>query len=354
MRIVLTGGGTLGSVSPLVAIWQELKRKSPENVIAIFIGTCHGPEKEFLTQYPEIKFKSVPAGKLRRYFSLSNLLAPFFIIAGFFKSFFVLIFFRPKIVISAGGFVAVPVILAAKILGIKILIHQLDLIPTLSNVLVKNLASKITVTFKKSLHDYFNFRPIEVGSLIRHEAKEERLTSSARLRPEIEKIVLFLGGGTGARALHELALKTAPLLGDKIKVWQITGKHKSASLERPENYTEFEFLKTDYYEKLSQANLIVSRAGLSSIMDFSYLRKPAIIIALPKSHQEKNAQFVAENNAAETLKQLGLTPGILADKIKTLLLDKAKLLELGENINKIMKHGGEEKIAKIIINFLKE
>jgi len=152
MKILLAGGGTLGSVSPLLAVWESLNQLQPQNK-TLFIGTASGPEKNFLRSFDKIQFTSIPSGKLRRYFSLKNLFDPALILAGFIKSFYILANFRPQIVISTGSYVAVPVIFAAKLLKIKILIHQLDLKPTLSNKLVKNLADKITVTFdkKKSL-----------------------------------------------------------------------------------------------------------------------------------------------------------------------------------------------------------
>ena len=343
----------MGPVAPLIAIAQALTVKVATHNYAslhgvvkpdfLFIGTATGPEKDFLSQYPDIKFKSIPAGKIRRYFSLLNLFAPFFVIAGFIKAFFILLFFKPNAIVSAGGFVAVPVIFAGKLLGAKIFIHQLDLEPTLSNILVKKLANTITVTFAKSLEDFKDSNSILVGSLIREEAKQ--ITSSKSNR----KIVLFLGGGTGAKILNELAIKTAPLLPE-VEFWQITGKNKKIeSQNMPANFHSFEFLNKGYYEKLAQADLVISRGGLSTLMELSDLIKPTVIVPIPTSQQEQNASYFADRKAAVYLEQTELTPDTLAGKIKSLLNNPQELEELAKNIEKIMDHEGEQKVADIIL-----
>ena len=342
----------MGPVAPLIAVYQAIKQRQTAEAQSfaflqiLFIGTATGPEKDFLTQYPEIKFKTVPAGKIRRYFSLLNLFTPFFVIAGFIKSFFILLFFKPEVVVSAGGFVAVPVIFASKLLGAKILIHQLDLEPTLSNVLVKKLANIVSVTFAKSLEDFKEQKPVLVGSLIREEALK------AVSGKNNQKTVLFLGGGTGAQALNELAIKTAPLL-ENTQVWQITGKNKNFKNQSlPANFHCFEFLAEDYYEKLAQADLVISRGGLSTLMELSDLLKPTVIVPIPNSQQEENARYFADRKAAVYLEQNGLTPDALAGKIKSLLNSLQELEELAKNIEKIINHGGEQKIADLILSLI--
>ena len=347
----------MGPVAPLVAVYQAIKQRQTAEaqnfapLQVLFIGTATGPEKDFLSQYPEIKFKTVPAGKIRRYFSLLNLFTPFFVIAGFIKSFFILLFFKPEAVVSAGGFVAVPVIFASKLLGAKILIHQLDLEPTLSNVLVKKLANIVSVTFAKSLEDFKEQKPVLIGSLIREEARLCQ-GSGGQARIKDNKIVLFLGGGTGAQALNELAIKTAPLL-ENTQVWQITGKNKNFKNQSlPANFHCFEFLAEDYYEKLAQADLVISRGGLSTLMELSDLLKPTVIVPIPNSQQEQNARYFTDRKAAVYLEQNGLTPDALAGKIKSLLNSPQELEELAENIEKIMNHGGERKIADLILSLI--
>lgn len=349
MKLILTGGGTLGSVAPLIAVWQTLKERVGE-IETVFIGTQSGPEKDFLKQYPAIKFLTVPAGKFRRYFSFKNFFDPFLILAGFFKSLLIILKCHSQVVISAGGFVSVPVIYAAKILGLKVIIHQLDLKPTLSNKLTQDLADKITVTFEKSLSDFPKKKSVLVGSVLR---KEIKITNNPNQRlVGLWPKILILGGGTGAFAINQIIAKAALLIPDDIFINHVTGKDKGVETGR-KNYRQFELLTTDYYQKIAEADLVISRAGLSTLMELSYLKKPTMVIPLPNSHQEANAAYFAEKNAATYLKQNELTPEILAAKIKALLNDPKKLEKLSENIDKIMKHGGEEKVAEEILDLIK-
>lgn len=345
MRIVLTGGGTLGPVAPLVAVWQALKNQA-DDIEVLFIGTATGPERPFLTQYPKIKFASIPAGKVRRYFSILNAFTPFLVLAGFVKSYFLLKSFKPDAVVSAGGFAAVPVIWASKILRAKIFIHQLDLQPSLSNILARKSADAITTTFEKSLEDFKEFKPVLIGSLIRDEAKNMAARPAAAGKSPFN--ILFLGGGTGAAALNILAINVALQLGHDFNVWQITGRAKKAKAESPANMKVFEFLTTDYFNLLNQADLVVSRAGLSTLMELSYFKKPVILVPLPNSHQIPNAEYFEAKNAAIYLKQSRLTPTILADKIKSLAQNHNQLTMISQNMGQAIKHGGEEVLAEII------
>jgi len=341
MKIVLTGGGTLGSVSPLVGIWQALKAQDSQ-LEALFIGTKTGPEKDFLKQY-SLDFKTVPAGKFRRYFSLKNLLIPFVSLIGFLKALRLLAEFKPNLIVSAGGFVAIPVILAGKLLGSKILIHQLDIKPTLSNKLVSGLADKITVTFEKSLNDYNRKKTEVVGSLLRQEINE--VINQAK-----EKNILVLGGGTGALAINQLVAKTAPFLPKDFQIIHMTGKGKKVKVLDQNNYHQFEFLDNDYYQKIAESSLVISRAGLSTLLELSFLKKPAIVIPIPSSHQEDNAEYLAAKKACFYFKQNELTPKKLAEKIKEIIDNKEQLSQISDNIFKIADYNGAKKIVKIINN----
>ena len=153
-KIMLTGGGTGGSVSPLLAVVDELKKQG-DYYSFVWVGTKKGPEK-FMVEREGIKFITIANGKLRRYFCLQNFIDPFKIIFGFFQSIKILNKERPKIVMSAGGFVSVPAVWAAGLLRIPVLIHQLDARPGLANKLMAPFASVVTTTFEKSVNDYGN------------------------------------------------------------------------------------------------------------------------------------------------------------------------------------------------------
>ena len=344
MKIVLTGGGTLGSVSPLVAVWQVLKTRTRTE--AYFIGTSQGPEQAFLSQYPEISFRTVPAGKLRRYFSFKNLIDVFIITAGFFKAWRLLKEIKPDVVMAAGSYVAVPVLLAAKLLGVKTLIQQLDLKPTLSNLLVKKWVDKIAVTFEESEKFFPPEKTFLTGPAIRREI------ISLPPPESYHKNILILGGGTGAQGLNKLVEEMISELPSEIQVNHVTGKGKETDLENYPNYHQFEFLTHSYYQKINGADLIISRAGLSTLTELAYLGKPAIVIPMPGSHQEINADYFAKRRAVVKLDQKKLNGELLAEEIKTLLADKERLRELSQNINHGLIWGGEQKIADAVIKLI--
>ncbi len=152
MKILLVGGGTGGPAIPLIAVQQRIKKNYPEAEF-LFVGTHNGPEMKFAEQY-QIPFVTVPAGKLRRYFSVRNIVAPFLIFFGFVKAWSVIRTFKPDVVFGAGGYVTVPVVMAAWMLRKKIVIHQQDVYPSLTNQLIAPLATKITVSFESSLKDF--------------------------------------------------------------------------------------------------------------------------------------------------------------------------------------------------------
>lgn len=342
LKIILTGGGTLGSVSPLIAVWQELSGQNIKTEV-LLVGTSYGPEKKFLQQYPEIKFIAIPQAKLRRYFSLLNLLTPLFLLAALIKSSSILSNFRPNLIISAGGFSGVPIIWLGKVFGCKIIIHQLDLQPTLSNKLTQRQADLITVTFDKSLNDFPKKKTVVIGPLLRREAVLKKQSVS-----DGKKTLLVLGGGTGALTLNKLIVEALPLLNKDTCVFHVTGLGKGVIEGNLPNYQQVEFLTSDYYQKIAQADVVVSRAGLSTLLELSFFAKPVIIVALPNSHQEVNAGYYEVNKAAINLKQNTLTPTVLAEKINALFNDQTALKELAKNIKMMAPQNGAIKIVRHI------
>ena len=160
VKIILTGGGTGGSVAPLLGVAEMLQRRDAKSCVStdagyefLWIGTKHGPERA-MVEREKIEFIAIPSGKMRRYASFKNFIDPFFILAGFFKSLYIILKWKPDFVMSAGSFVSVPVIWAAWLLRVPSLVHQQDARPGLANVLMAPFAGVITVTFEKSLMDY--------------------------------------------------------------------------------------------------------------------------------------------------------------------------------------------------------
>jgi len=358
-RILLTGGGTGGSVMPLLAIYDDLTSQPPllirrgEGVRHEFlwIGTKYGPERE-MVEKEKIEFKTITGGKLRRYFSLKNFIDPVLIAAGFFQSIFILLKWQPNLVISAGSFVSVPVIWAAWLLGLPIMIHQQDVRPGLANKLMAPLAKVITVTFEHSLKDYgkkavWTSNPVRL-SIVDCRMSNEKNYDKFGLKHDLP-VVLVVGGGTGALIINNLVRQSLKELTKFCQIIHIMGKNKRINNQelRIENYHAFEFLDAERIaEVLRLADLVVTRAGMSFLTELSYLGKPTIIIPLPDSPQEDNANIFKA--AAVVLKQKELTGEVLIKKIKDILADEKLRDDLSDKIKLVMKAKANENIMKIL------
>ena len=375
MKIIYTGGGTMGSVSPLIAIHQRLsafaisnqnatadklqvnkKNNIINNYKDLWLGTRNGPEKEIIEK-EGIKFKSIAAGKFRRYFDLNNILDLFKILIALWQSFFILIFFKPNIVLSAGGFVSVPVVLVAWILGIPVLIHQQDIRPGLANKLMAPAAARITVALDISLKDFSSRKTILVGNPVRiisnFQFPISKKISNFKFQNQLP-VILVMGGGTGALAINNLILNNLNKLTKFCNVIHITGKNKNNKIiNNNNNYKSFEFLGDQIFDVLNLADIVVSRAGLSSLTELAYFKKPTIIIPIPNSHQEDNAEYFADKNACIYLKQDDLDKNIFISNIKNLIDSKEIKKQLAENIHKIFIDYSGEKIIKEICRIQK-
>jgi UDP-N-acetylglucosamine--N-acetylmuramyl-(pentapeptide) pyrophosphoryl-undecaprenol N-acetylglucosamine transferase len=377
-KILFTGGGTAGSVAPLLAVAEELTSpqsfpsQGEEIVEAVgeqlssyeggsrarfdflWIGTKRGVERS-MVENAGIKFKAIMAGKWRRYFSFKNFLDIFKIKLAFWQALWFILNWRPSLVMSAGSFVSVPVVWAAWLLGVPVMIHQQDVRPGLANKLMAPFAKIITVTFEKSLKDYGK-KAVWTGNPVRQRISHNayRITHNAQhitnfSTQEGLPIVLVLGGGTGALAINKLVEQSLEELTKFCQVIHVTGKNKGIRNQESgiRNYVSYDFLEGGRMaEVLVLADVVVSRAGMSTLSELSYLKKPAIIIPMSDSHQEENAQMFKD--AAVVLEQKDLTAEKLAREIKTLLDDEERRKGLGEQMGRVMKRGAEEEIVEVV------
>lgn len=340
----------MGSVSPLIAIYQALKNQQP-NAEFFWLATKNGPELKFLSEY-NIPTKAIFSGKLRRYFSFQNFFDPLLIFIGFIQSFFFLLKFKPSVVISAGGFVAVPVTWAAWILRRPSIIHQQDIRPGLANKLLAPFANIITVTFERSIKDFAKYsqKTHWVGNPARLEilqgSKDEAI-KNFNLDPNLPT-VLVMGGGTGSLNLNNLVIDN---LGEILKFCQvihITGGRLDKEAQHP-RYHAFEFLTADLKHAYAISDLVVTRAGMSALTEIAALRKPALVIPIPNSHQEDNAVEFFRNNAIMMLQEKNLNPSALAGAIDKLLTDKVGRENLARNLEKLMPADPVQRIIKMIL-----
>ena len=360
MKILLVGGGSGGPVSPLLAIAEEIKKTQPKAKF-LLVGTKNGPEKQMANE-AGLPFSTITSGKLRRYFSLKNLISPFLVLSGFAESFKILKEFKPDCVFGTGSFVQVPIVWAAWLKKVPVVLHQQDVEPGLANKLCQFAAKKITVTFRQSLGGFASNigifykkaraeKIVLTGNPFRSELKggsKEKAVNEFKLRSDLPTL-LVLGGGTGAEFLNNLILKSLPQLSKIIQVIHSTGKNKllsSASV----NYRPYEFI-SNMADAYAAADIVLCRAGVSTITELSNLNKLSIIVPMPQTHQELNGYLMTEYDAAIVASQKRINPENFVRLIRKLLFAGEAQEALKNNIGKVMPHNANQKIAEIILKF---
>lgn len=344
----------MGSVTPLLSLAEEIRTKMPEADF-LWLGTKNGPEAELIRANGLI-FEKIPAGKLRRYFSGFNLLIPFLIAGGFLKALWVILRFKPKIILSAGGFVGVPVIWAGWVLGVPSLVHQQDIRPGLANKLAAPFAKLVTVAFPEG-KKYFP-KAIWTGNPVRREifsGDTEAALKFFGLEKNIPTI-LVLGGGTGALKLNEVVLKAAPELVKFCQVIHVTGGRlgDNFSGNSAGRYHVFDFLAGQLKDAYAVADLVISRAGLGTLTELAALGKPTVLVPMPKSHQEDNAWYFKKNNAVRIIEQADLTPENFSSSARELINNKVELENLSRNMKGVMKIGAAGAIVEEIFKIIKK
>lgn len=346
----------MGSVSPLIAIHQQLKSTHYSLRIihyeSFWLGTKNGPERE-VVEKAGITFQIISAGKLRRYFDLRNIADVFKIKLGFFQALSIIKKFKPDIILTAGSFVAVPVAFAGWFLKVPVIVHQQDVRVGLANKLMAKIATRITVALDISLKDFPKSKTVLVGNPVR-----QFPVSDIRFPISFNNnlpVLLVIGGGTGALALNNIIWESLPELTNFCNIIHITGKNKNQFIKLSdyqiieERYKQVEFLDEDIFSTMAQADLVISRAGMSALTELAYFKKPCLIVPIPNSHQEENVAYFAAQGAGIYLKQNELDKVRLVREVKNLLDNRDKRYELGDKMNKIFcDYSGETFVGVIL------
>ena len=349
IKILFSGGGTGGSVTPLLAIFDSLDR---EKYDFWWIGTRSGPERK-MVENKGINFRYINSGKLRRYFSWKNFTDPMLIFFGFLESFYFLLFRRQDLIITAGSFVSVPLVWAAHVLQIPVIVHQQDIRPGLANRLMAKSAKIVTTVFERSLRDYGK-KAVWIGNPVRETLKAEKKHEYFDFNGLIPT-VLVIGGGTGASNLNKLVYASVNSLCSKVQIVHVAGRGKIKKQIDNDNYRQFEFLEEkDLAQAYAISDIVVSRCGIGVLTELSYLAKTSILIPIPNSHQEQNAKVFREQNAAVVLDEKKLDKYSLIISIEELLNNEKKRNILSENIQKVMKKNTNQEMIKIIEKLTKK
>lgn len=336
--ILLVGGGTGGHIFPLIAIGEELVvRQLP----FIYVG-AKGSREEAIVQELGWQFAPIAAGKVRRYFSFSTLIANtvdiFRTVQGFFQSIKLLIQTGAPAVISKGGYVAFPLVYAARILGRPVYAHESDAVMGLTNRLTASFARKMFTAFAPSAYPRADVRYLQVGIPIRKNLRQAaRLRSPKKTRP----IILVLGGIQGASSVNSYIRQSLKKLLPIADVVHVTGDREFATYQKVQAgldkslrgaYKPFSFLDRELAYYFQAADLVVSRASATTIAEGALFGKAMLLIPLPTAagnHQVINAKILAGEHAAVTKEEYQLSPEDFTETVIKLLGDTAELSTLG-------------------------
>lgn len=281
-RIVLTGGGTAGHVTPNIALLPKLQDLGYK---IDYIGSYDGIEKRLIESY-NIPYYGISSGKLRRYFDVKNFTDPFKVLKGYGQAVRTLKKLKPNIVFSKGGFVSVPVVLAAKHCKIPVIIHESDITPGLANKLAIPSATKVCCNFPETLQYLPEGKAILTGSPIRNElmkGDKARALSFCGFTSG-KPVMMVIGGSIGSVFINQIVREALPELLKKYQVIHLCGKgNLDESLNQTKGYAQYEYIKDELKDLFALADIVVSRAGANAICELLALHKPNILIPLSAS-----------------------------------------------------------------------
>lgn len=349
-KIVLTGGGSAGHVTPNIALLPALREAGYE---ITYMGSYDGMEKKLVGDF-SLPYVGISAGKFRRYLDLKNLTDPFRVVKGFAEARKFLKGYRPDVVFSKGGYVAVPVVRAAASLGIPCIIHESDMTPGLANRMCIPVAKKVCCNFPETLHLLPREKAVLTGSPIRAElAQGNKLAGLDMCAFSANKpVILVMGGSLGALRVNKAVRDALPRLLKDFQVVHLCGKDKvdNLLLNTP-GYRQFEYVKAELKDLFAMADLVISRAGANAICELLALKKPNILIPLPASSsrgdQLLNAKSFETQGFSIVIQEDDLTTDLLADKVLELYFSKQVFREA-------MSHSGQMDSIRTILKLIEE
>ena len=345
-KIVMTGGGTAGHVTPNIALMPALKDAGYD---IEYIGSYNGIEKNLIESLG-IKYHGIASGKLRRYFDIKNFSDPFRVIKGYGQAISLMRKIKPDVVFSKGGFVSVPVVLAAKFCHVPAVIHESDITPGLANKIAIKGAKKVCCNFPETL----KYLPVEkavlTGSPIRKELFNGNPQNALKLCnfPNHDKpVLLIIGGSLGSKIVNEAVRKILPELLDDFYVIHLCGKgNLDNSLTGTIGYAQFEYANEELTDMFALADIAISRAGANSICELLALHKPNILIpssaAASRGDQVLNAKSFKKQGFSYVIEEENLTESTLLDAVKDVYSNRSKY------INAMSQSGQMDSIGTIL------
>lgn len=329
-KIVLTGGGTAGHVTPNMALIPKLRELDYE---ISYMGSYDGIEKKLIEDF-DIPYYGIATGKFRRYFDPKNFSDPFRVIKGMMEARKYLKEIKPDVLFSKGGFVSVPVVRAADSLGIPCIIHESDMTPGLANKLCIPVAKKVCCNFPETFSMLPPNKAVLTGSPIRQELTTGNKETAYKLCgfDASKPVIMVVGGSLGSAAVNQAVRDVLPELLKDFQVVHLCGKEKvdNLLLTTP-GYKQFEYVKSEMKDIFAMADIVISRAGANAISELLALRKPNILIPLPatssRGDQILNAKSFESQCFSIVIDEDDLTSKLLLEKIQELYFNRQTYID---------------------------
>ena len=354
--IVLTGGGSAGHVTPNIALIPALKEAGYE---LHYIGSKDGIEKQLIGEQEGVTYHAISSGKFRRYFDLKNFTDPFRVNHGVSQAKRIIKQLRPEVVFSKGGFVSVPVVMAAK--GkCPVVCHESDYTPGLANKIAARYATTICVTFEDTLKYVDRSRAVHTGTPIRSE-----LFSGNRQKgldflgfSGNKPVIMVMGGSLGAEAVNNAVRSALPELTQRFDVVHLCGKGKldeSVSASDYPGYRQFEYISAELPDLMAATDLAISRSGANSVFEFLALRIPAIFVPLTleqsRGDQILNAEYCEKKGYSAVIQQDAVTSESLLAKVDEVYDNRQSYVSAMENDKTL---DGTARVLEVILKAAKK
>lgn len=329
-RIILTGGGTAGHVTPNIALLPRLKELQYD---IHYIGSYNGIEKDLIEPF-HIPYHGISSGKLRRYFSMKNFTDPFRVLKGFYEANKLIKTLKPDVIFSKGGFVSVPVVLAGKRCKVPVIIHESDMTPGLANKIAIPSAEKVCCNFPETLEYLPKGKAVLTGSPIRQELLSGNKIAALDMCgfTADKPVILVIGGSLGSVIVNNAVRQSLPQLLEHFQVIHLCGKGKmDETLNDTPGYRQFEYIRDELRDIFALADLVISRAGANAICELLALRKPNLLIPLSakasRGDQLLNARSFERQGFSMVLEEEELTADSLLKAVQDLYENRGTFID---------------------------
>ncbi|MCP8967112.1 undecaprenyldiphospho-muramoylpentapeptide beta-N-acetylglucosaminyltransferase [Ectobacillus ponti] len=344
-KIIFTGGGSAGHVTPNLALIPKLKERGWH---VHYIGSKTGIEKEIIER-AGIPYSGIASGKLRRYFDWKNFKDPFRVVKGVMEASWIIRKQKPDVIFSKGGFVSVPVVIGGWLNKVPVYLHESDITPGLANRIAIKFASKIFVTFEEAKRHLPADKTIFAGAPIREELLQGSKEKGLRFLGFTfrKPVITVMGGSLGAVRINEAVRELLPKLLPNYQVVHLCGKgNLDPALEGTSGYRQFEYVSEELPDLLAATDFVISRAGSNAIFEFLTMHKPMVLIPLSRAQsrgdQILNAQAFEKKGYCHVLQEEGLTPAALAAAIQEVAENKQRYLQ------NMKQYSGEDTLKQIL------